>query len=526
MEYYYTRNKAAVSTDVIQNLIIKALILLAGLVSFAAKSHASGCNMTAAISWADVACNGGSDGSATVIMNGGTAPYSYVWSSVPVQTTATAIGLAAGAYSVTVTDISGCTTTATVTLSEPSTPLTISVTGTYPTCPGHNGTATAVAGGGIPPYSYAWNSSPAQSTSTATGLDQGNYSITITDANNCSLTSGIMLDTTLPVTAVITGPDTICQDQDYPHTFTLHATGGTSYQWSNGSTSNATLITPTTTTTYSVIVSNGSCSDTAYFTVTVYLVPHAWVSGPSSSCAGDTVMLTAYGGASFMWSTGDTTSSIHIDPMTSTTYSVVVTNGVCPDTVAHAITVNSPELVIQGCSAPCANSGEMTYMVPPVNGAISYTWSVPAGWAIISGQNTNSITVSTGDASADGNISLVTAGGSCANYNISFAADVTECADELVIPNTFTPNNDGHNDTWEIPNIGNYPGNEISILNRWGNELYRMTNYDNKWDGKDLDEGTYFYVVKVKTAGSDKGCAVEGSNERLYKGYVMIVREK
>ncbi|TDQ76743.1 DUF7507 domain-containing protein, partial [Sphingobacterium yanglingense] len=80
------------------------------------------------------------------------------------------------------------------------------------------------------------------------------------------------------------------------------------------------------------------------------------------------------------------------------------------------------------------------------------------------------------------------------------------------IPNVFTPNDDGTNDTFEIEGIEGFDRIEVTILNRWGNEVYRNSNYKNEWTGHGLNEGTYFYIVKT----------IKGTKEDLYKGHVLI----
>ncbi|MBW6484361.1 MAG: hypothetical protein K0B10_15060 [Vicingaceae bacterium] len=121
----------------------------------------------------NVSCNGGTNGSATVTATGGTAPYTYLWSNA--ATTATATGLAAGVYNVTITDANGCTTNVSnITITEP-TALTSSIASqTNVSCNGGtNGSATVTATGGTAPYTYLWSN--AATTATATGLAAGNY---------------------------------------------------------------------------------------------------------------------------------------------------------------------------------------------------------------------------------------------------------------------------------------------------------------------------------------------------------------
>ncbi|MBB2149313.1 T9SS type B sorting domain-containing protein [Pedobacter gandavensis] len=66
---------------------------------------------------------------------------------------------------------------------------------------------------------------------------------------------------------------------------------------------------------------------------------------------------------------------------------------------------------------------------------------------------------------------------------------------DFIIPNVITPNGDGSNDTFKIKGLENYPGTQVTIFNRWGNEVYRSDNYNNDWDGSQLNEGTYYYLI-------------------------------
>lgn len=139
---------------------------------------------------------GGNDGSATANVTGGTPPYTYLWDDPSAQTTQTATGLTAGIYTVIVTDANGCTTQETVVLTDPGAALAVTavVDANVDCFGGTNGQATAIASGGTPPYTYAWNDPLAQTTATATNLAAGTYTVTVTDA------VGTITSTTVTIT--------------------------------------------------------------------------------------------------------------------------------------------------------------------------------------------------------------------------------------------------------------------------------------------------------------------------------------
>ncbi|WP_157255644.1 gliding motility-associated C-terminal domain-containing protein, partial [Pedobacter sp. Leaf41] len=86
----------------------------------------------------------------------------------------------------------------------------------------------------------------------------------------------------------------------------------------------------------------------------------------------------------------------------------------------------------------------------------------------------------------------------------------------IKVPNLFTPNGDGINDVFEIRGLNQYQSNELQIVNRWGNEVFRAKGYQNNWTGEGLNEGTYYYLLRVKKAGSNE---VE-----VFKGYITLIR--
>lgn len=149
------------------------------------------CDYLINITQSNTSCNGGSDGSATASPTGGVAPFSYIWSNG--QTSATAVNLSAGNYTVTVTDANGCSNTASVTIVQ-SVPPSVSafISGTI-SCDGAcNGSLSASAVGGTPPYFYSW--SGGYFGSTANNVCAGTYNVTVEDSKGCTATTGITIN--------------------------------------------------------------------------------------------------------------------------------------------------------------------------------------------------------------------------------------------------------------------------------------------------------------------------------------------
>ncbi|MFK7947280.1 MAG: gliding motility-associated C-terminal domain-containing protein, partial [Saprospiraceae bacterium] len=158
-----------------------------------------------------VSCFGGSDGSIEVLgMTGGTAPYSYSWSTTPSQDSSVAINLTAGVYTLVITDANGCTFgPVNVTVNEPTAPISGTITTINPSCNGEaDGSITVDAVGGTPSYTYFW--ADGQTTQTASGLPIGTYSVTITDAKGCTdSTSGTLIEPN-PLDASLVAIETSC----------------------------------------------------------------------------------------------------------------------------------------------------------------------------------------------------------------------------------------------------------------------------------------------------------------------------
>ncbi|MBI3502598.1 MAG: T9SS type A sorting domain-containing protein [Bacteroidetes bacterium] len=284
-------------------------------------------------------CNG-NGGSATATASGGNSPYTYQWSNG--QTAQTATGLSASTYTVVVTDANGCTNATTINVTSTTGP-NVSATSTPAHCYA-NGTATANPSGGTSPYTYQWSSG--QTTQTITGLNAGNYTVVVADANGCTQSTVVNVTQSANVVSLSVSSQnvTTCNGGNNGAA-TANPSGGSSpytYQWNNGQTTQTA--TGLTAGNYSVTVTDAyGCSAQQTVTITQpTAVAAAVFADPNIICAGYPAYMTASGGVSYSWNTGQTTASVTVYPTVTTTYTVWVTdaNG-CTGTTTMTIIVNN-----------------------------------------------------------------------------------------------------------------------------------------------------------------------------------------
>ena len=229
-------------------------------------------------------------------------------------------------------------------------------------CPGAN----VMLSGTTNAANYVWNPG-GQSTSSITVSPTSTTTYTFSATNSCGTTSdSVTIVISNSIVANISGNLTICTGGSS----TLTASGGTNYSWSTGSSANPIVVSPTTSATYSVIASSGTCADTVPVNVTVSAAPTAAIAASSSSiCFGQSATLDASGGSVYSWNTGATTSSLTVSPTSTSSYSVVVSNGGCTDTAFASLIVTpsivftvTPSTICFGDSATVSATGGGTYL--------------------------------------------------------------------------------------------------------------------------------------------------------------------
>ena len=205
------------------------------------------------------------------------------------------------------------------------------------------------------------------------------YTVTGTFSDGSSLTDTISVIVN-PNIIANAGDDTeICQGS----TVTLAAEGGSSYQWNTGETTQSIEVSPDTTTTYLVEVFNNGCSDTDEVVVFVNDIPTANAGDDVVLNEGESTLLTATGGDSYLWSTGATTSSITVSPDSDTTYTVTVTLNGCESTDQVTVFINASVNADAGEDVIIC-LGSSTILT--ATGGSSYQWNT--------GETTQSIEVS------------------------------------------------------------------------------------------------------------------------------------
>lgn len=268
-----------------------------------------------------------------------------------------------------------------------STSLEVDVTTTPAFCGNDNGTATASATGGTPPYTYAWSNGAA--TATINNLAPGTYTVTVTDANNCIGTRSATINNIVGLIASAGSDRTICQGGSA--TLVATGTGGTApftFLWSNGVTTASTTFTPATTATYTVTVTDATgCTSTDQVVVTVRPTPTLSIVKTDATCGASngTATASAAGGTSpysYLWSTGYFGATA--TNLTARSYTITVTdaNG-CQDSQSFEI-ANHPTARIQttGVLNCATGTALLDASASTAGGNIRYEWTGPMGTII------------------------------------------------------------------------------------------------------------------------------------------------
>lgn len=228
------------------------------------------------------------------------------------------------------------------------------ISGNINICSGNTSTLIA-SGGGI----YSWNTGATTNYISVAPSSSTSYSVTAIDTNGCTNTTSATVTVTATPVATLNPNSTICSG----NTIILNASGGTNYSWNTGGTTSSIQVHPNASANYSVVVSNGNCSDTAFTSIMVNPSPTANASSNifTPITYGQSATLTASGGTNYTWSNGGNGDTLIVFPSASTKYCVTVTDlNNCSDTAC--VTVPFYDMCTSGIYLPNAfspnNDGE------------------------------------------------------------------------------------------------------------------------------------------------------------------------
>lgn len=321
----------------------------------------------------DTVCTGG-----PVLLNATTAMATYLWSTSAATPTINAA--TTGTYWVDVTT-NGCTTRDSIILGISVAP-TITITGDDSLCIGQGTTLTANPSGGSPSYTFLWAGGLGTSnTISPTPLVTTTYTVTVTEGLGCTNTATKLVNV-FPYPIPNLGPDdTVCTGGPVLLDATI---AGATYNWST--TANTATINAITSGTYWVDVTTNGCTRRDSIVLGISTSPTISITGDDSLCVGQSTTLTANpsGGSpsySFLWSGGlGTTNTISPTPPTTTTYTVMVTEGYgCTNTATKLVNVFSYPVVALGPDSGICNGVVPFVTLDAQNAGSNFTWSTSAG---------------------------------------------------------------------------------------------------------------------------------------------------
>jgi gliding motility-associated-like protein len=479
----------------------------------------------------DNICFNGIAGSASVVVNGGIAPYTYNWTPAGGNSDV-ANNLPAGTYTVDIADANGCLTMQSVVITQPP-PLTLAVNTPSIICIGQSTTITATAGGGTAPYAYLWDNLITDSTQVVSPAVTTSYIVNVTDANGCTVPAQtITANVYPPLNVAASGPPSVCANQ--LANLSSAGAGGNggpyTYSWSNGANTSNISLTITQDTTLMVTFSDG-CSPAVQTAVNVIANPNPVVNFSPWIISGCTPLTVDFvdssvttPNSSYLWSLGDGTSS-NVPNFTYTytnpgTYNVSLTVTTAQNCVSSLALQN----VITVYALPTANftqsSEELSILDPNIKFSNISSGADVWGWDF--GDNDTSTVWSPAHQYTDTGVytiklDVITIHG-CRDVVYGEVKVIPEFT--LFIPNNFTPNNDGINDGFRAWGIG-VADFDMWIIDRWGAKIYHSTDINVPWDGTYFNDGktcqSDVYVYKIRAHDFF-------GKEHVYIGHVTLWR--
>jgi gliding motility-associated-like protein len=455
------------------------------------------------------ASTSGNNGAIDLTVTGGTPAFMYEWNDA--STTADRSDLPPGIYSVTVTDTKGCTSEATFQVNgAPVVGAQVVDVG----CVGDENGSIDLTVQGIPDFTYTWQG-PGGFVANTEDIDMlapGTYFVTVVDGN--SMTT--IMNYTIGTTSFLDANASVVEDPIFPTSndgeATVFAADGVepySYQWCSGETTAMADQLPVGICVVTVTDAQG-CVATDTIELLAPSIPVSYrLESPTcpGECDGEAEVIHEGGRAPFTYSWNDSLNQV--------TRTAVM---LCPGTYTVTITDNFGYFEVKEVEVPDADGLDITFETVPsaerdgeievfVDGGVEpyfYNWSNGSKNKTIRGLDAGTYTITVTDAQGCTEVASIELEG---NYDCGLARNV------------ITPNQDGRNDNF-IVNCADVFSNTLTIFNRWGELVFQTENYDNTWEGRDLDgndvpEGGYFYIFEYEDTGVT----------RQVKGSLTVIRE-
>ncbi|MCH7534620.1 MAG: PKD domain-containing protein [Bacteroidetes bacterium] len=356
-----------------------------------------------------VSCFGGNDGTASVVVTGTAPPFNYLWNDSAAQTTAMATGLPAGNFNITVIDANGCVISKTITVDQVADYITSVVVSHLKCFNDNNGSIAVTSSGGTPPFSYLWNDPGSQTLASASALATGNYTLQVTDANNCVYIVNDNVTQPDLMVGTASANDTICIGGSTTISVSMvGGNGGYIYSWDQGiGNSSSASVSPTVPTTYNATTTDSlNCTSNA-ISISVYVrdltVDNVSTSSTGPICEGGSATIVAthngpLGPYTYVWNNGlaNGLGPYTVSPDSSATYTITVSD-LCSNTITSAITLDVtdmpdillPYLIQDGCAPVTVNFVD-TAGNPP---GYSYSWDFGDGSISNNASPTHSYTI-------------------------------------------------------------------------------------------------------------------------------------
>lgn len=467
----------------------------------------------------NVACNGGNDGALDLTVTGGAGGYTYVWSNT--FNGQDPSNLTAGTYFVTVTDANGCQAIDTGIVNQ-AVQINLTADITNVACfGGSSGSIALSVTGGSPSYTYNWSVAGGPNSPNLSNRPAGSYAVTVTDANGCTATGTYIIGSATDLSLQTSVVDASCANGSGGEV-SVSVSGGTApytYAWNTTPGQNTATASGLVPGTYTVVVtdSNG-CTKTASATVATSggLELELTVSDVSCPGAGNgRATANIIGGSqpfTYTWSNNPSNPGAVNDGLSSGSYSLTVTDAnSCSATQTFFVDEESEILVNLPFSEVNLEPGEEVDLEPDVNrtGDLIYTWTPSEGLS-----DPNSATV-TADPQQTTTYTLTI---TIANSNCVGTDSVRVVVSNLyVVPDLFTPNGDGLNETFGIVRRSDVEVLEFEIYNRWGQQIFSspVDEWDGTFEGEKQPAGIYVYRAIV---------ILPDGTEEVLKGNITLIR--